>query len=83
MDEPLASLDYLTRLNLQDFLMKLQKEKNLTILLVTHEIDEAIRLSDRIIVLSRNPARIKEIINVKEYDKQKLKKKILDYLMSF
>lgn len=52
MDEPFGSLDTRTRWAMQDLLLKLRTERNLTIVLVTHDIDEAIYLSDRIFVLS-------------------------------
>ena len=80
MDEPFASLDYLTRLKMQDFLLKLHRDKNLTIILVTHDIDEAIRLSDRIIVLSKLPAKILKIIDVDGKKGDFIKKEVLDLI---
>jgi len=58
MDEPFGSLDALTRLELEDSLLKLWAELKTTILFITHDIEEAIYLSDRIWVLSRRPSEI-------------------------
>ncbi len=58
MDEPFGSLDALTRLDLEDTLLKVWAELKTTILFITHDIEEAIYLSDRIWVLSRRPAEI-------------------------
>ncbi|NLI90904.1 MAG: ABC transporter ATP-binding protein [Peptococcaceae bacterium] len=63
MDEPFGSLDALTRLSLQDLLLKIWQETGVTIALVTHDIQEAINLSDRIAVMGRRGvAGFKEII---------------------
>lgn len=83
MDEPFSSLDYLTRLKMQDFITKLWKKRKLTILFVTHDIEEAIKLSDRIIVLSKRPAKVLDIINVTPRNKNsKIKKRILQLIYS-
>ena len=58
MDEPFGSLDALTRLELEDTLLKVWAELKTTILFITHDIEEAIYLSDRIWVLSRRPSQI-------------------------
>ena len=58
MDEPFGSLDALTRLELEDTLLRLWAELKTTILFITHDIEEAIYLSDRIWVLSRRPSEI-------------------------
>ena len=58
MDEPFGSLDALTRLELEDTLLRLWAELKTTILFITHDIEEAIYLSDRIWVLSRRPSQI-------------------------
>ena len=81
MDEPFASLDYLTKLKMQDLFLRIWKKRRLTVILVTHDIDEAIKLSGKIIILTKLPARIKEIIDVKKFkDKNILKKKILNLI---
>lgn len=64
MDEPFAALDTFNRYHLQDELLKLQAENSLTTLLVTHDIDEAIYLSDRILIMSANPGTIYEEIRI-------------------
>ncbi|MBI4522473.1 MAG: ABC transporter ATP-binding protein [Deltaproteobacteria bacterium] len=64
MDEPFGSVDALTRLELEDILLKLWGELRTTILFITHDIEEAIYLSDKICVLSRRPSRVIERIDV-------------------
>ncbi|GAB3554408.1 NitT/TauT family transport system ATP-binding protein [Actinopolyspora lacussalsi] len=58
MDEPFASVDAQTRFELEDLLLQVRKEQDTTILLVTHDIDESVYLSDRVLVLSKSPASI-------------------------
>lgn len=64
MDEPFASLDAQTRELMQEELMRIWTKHKKTVLFVTHQINEALYLSDRIIVLTQRPARVKEIIPV-------------------
>lgn len=64
MDEPFSALDALTRESLQVELLRIWSEKRKTILFVTHNIDEAVFLSDRVIVLSQRPGTIKDIIEI-------------------
>ena len=64
MDEPFGSLDALTRLELEDTLLRLWAELKTTILFITHDIEEAIYLSDRIWVLSRRPSRIVQELRI-------------------
>ncbi|HLR42954.1 MAG TPA: ABC transporter ATP-binding protein [Pseudogracilibacillus sp.] len=64
MDEPFAALDTFNRYHLQDELINMQNQRETSILLVTHDIDEAIFLSDRIIILSANPGQIYETVNI-------------------
>lgn len=64
LDEPFSALDAQTRVILQKQLQKLVRDRGLTVLLVTHDIDEAIALADTIIVFSRRPARVLESIPV-------------------
>jgi NitT/TauT family transport system ATP-binding protein len=64
MDEPFGSLDALTRLELEDTLLRLWEELGTTILFITHDIEEAIYLSDRIWVLSRRPSQIIEELRI-------------------
>ncbi|MBX2836472.1 MAG: ABC transporter ATP-binding protein [Gammaproteobacteria bacterium] len=56
MDEPFGALDAMTRANLQDSVMEIQKELHTTIVLITHDVDEAVLMSDKIIMMSNGPA---------------------------
>jgi NitT/TauT family transport system ATP-binding protein len=62
MDEPFAALDAQTRENLQDDLLRIAAELKMTVLFVTHSIDEALVMSDRIVMLRSRPGRIRTII---------------------
>lgn len=64
MDEPFASVDAQTRSDLEDLLLKIRDERQATVLLVTHDIDEAVYLADRVFVLTGSPASIVEMIAV-------------------
>ena len=64
MDEPFAALDSFTREALQDELQRIRAETGTTVLFVTHDIDEAIYLADRVVVLAGAPARIAATIDV-------------------
>lgn len=64
LDEPFGALDAFTRMNMQDELIKIWRERGTTMVMVTHDVDEAIYLSDRIFVMSARPARIESIIDV-------------------
>lgn len=64
LDEPLGALDAFTRMNMQDELLRIWKERNMTMIMVTHDVDEAIYLSDRIVVMSPRPGRITKIVDV-------------------
>jgi NitT/TauT family transport system ATP-binding protein len=64
LDEPFASVDAQTRSDLEDLLLRVSHEYGLTILFVTHDIDEAVYLADRVIVLTNRPAEIKDIVPV-------------------
>ena len=65
LDEPMGALDSFTRADIQDKLLEIRKEKNLTMLLVTHDVDEAVYMSDRIVIMTPRPGKINEIIDVK------------------
>jgi sulfonate transport system ATP-binding protein len=64
LDEPFGALDAFTKIQLQNELIRIKKAEGSTMIMVTHDIDEAVYLSDRIIVMDKNPGRIKEIIEV-------------------
>jgi NitT/TauT family transport system ATP-binding protein len=64
MDEPFAAVDAQTRETLQDELLRIWEETHKTIVFVTHSIDEAVFLGDRVAVMSVNPGKIKEVVNI-------------------
>lgn len=76
LDEPFGALDVITRNDMQDWLLNLRKNYNRTTVLVTHDIDEAMYLSDRIIVLSNKPSCVIEEIDLS------LQQKSRDWLFS-
>ena len=88
LDEPFGALDSITRASMQSWLLEIKKEIKSTILLITHDIDEAIILSNRIYILSNKPAVVNKEVFVDKsiYNKDnleniaKLKKEILSYL---
>lgn len=70
LDEPFSALDYQTRLNVSDEIYQIIKQEEKTVIMVTHDISEAVSMSNRIIVLSKRPATVKKIIDInfeKEY----------------
>ena len=65
MDEPFGALDALTRAHMQDSLMEIQQKLNNTVIMITHDVDEAVLLSDRIVMMTNGPAAtIGEILDV-------------------
>jgi NitT/TauT family transport system ATP-binding protein len=64
MDEPFGALDAQTRNTLQDELLKIWEKRHVTILFVTHSVDEAVFLSDRIVIMTSRPGKVREIVNV-------------------
>ncbi len=62
LDEPFSSLDYLTRLETRDYLARILKERPVTVVMVTHDIPEALFFADRILLLAGRPAKIKRTI---------------------
>jgi NitT/TauT family transport system ATP-binding protein len=64
MDEPFAALDVQTRSRMQDFLLQIWRDSGASILLVTHSIDEAISLADRVVVFTARPGRVKTIVPI-------------------
>lgn len=88
LDEPFGALDSITKESMQRWLLEVRKKVNSTILLITHDIDEAIMLSDRIYVISKKPAVVKEefVVDKDYYNENnleniiKLKKEILSLL---
>jgi NitT/TauT family transport system ATP-binding protein len=64
MDEPFASVDAQTRGDLEDLMLRVQDEYGITVLFVTHDIDESVYLADRVVVLTHSPTTVKEIVPV-------------------
>ena len=64
MDEPFAALDAINRLKMQDDIHRIAEDKKITTVFVTHDIEEAVTLADRIVIMTPNPGRIKSIIHV-------------------
>ena len=87
LDEPFGALDALTRIQMQKEILRIQEKEGTTMVMVTHDIDEAIYLGDRIVVMSARPGEIKDIIEVDRAAAGKrsgaefaaYKKKIYDY----
>lgn len=65
MDEPFSALDYDNRIKMEDRLLKLWSDHKKTVIFVSHDIDEAVYLADRIVVLSKRPTGVKEIFEVR------------------
>ncbi|MCM1201670.1 MAG: ABC transporter ATP-binding protein [Bacteroides fragilis] len=90
LDEPFGALDALTRIQLQRELLKIRQKQRNTMLLVTHDIEEAVFLADRVIILGDSPAKILDIVEVDlpgERDRStgaflKIRKKIYRYFES-
>lgn len=64
MDEPFAALDAFTRLHLQDELLRIWTEKKPTVVFVTHDLDEAIALGERVVLMAPQPGRIQRVLEV-------------------
>ena len=88
LDEPFGALDVITRNDMQDWLLQLRKEYNRTTLLVTHDVDEALFLADKIFILSHRPASLLRTIDLSGEEKSRewlfskgeLKKEIFELL---
>lgn len=64
LDEPLGALDAFTRMNMQDEILRIWKQHNMTMIMVTHDVDEAVYLSDQVVVMSPRPAKIEQVIDI-------------------
>ena len=65
LDEPFSALDAITKIHLQDEMLRLWKRANITMIIVTHDIDEAIYLGEKVIVMSPRPGRIKKVESIR------------------
>ncbi len=64
MDEPLGALDAITRMKLQDDILRIQRTERKTVIFVTHDIEEAVYLADRVVVMTPNPGMVKSVLKV-------------------
>lgn len=64
MDEPFGALDAITRIKLQDDILEIQRNQKKTIIFVTHDIEEAVYLADRVVVMTPNPGRVKCVVKI-------------------
>ena len=64
MDEPFGALDYLTRMRLRSELTQIWQRERKTVLFVTHDVEEAVQLADRVVVMGKRPSRIRDIVTV-------------------
>ena len=80
LDEPLGALDAFTRMNMQDEILKLwDEEKNMTIM-VTHDVDEAVYMSTKVIVMEPRPGRIKEVVPIElDYPRKRTSREFTNY----
>ncbi|MEI6100345.1 MAG: ABC transporter ATP-binding protein [Eubacteriales bacterium] len=65
LDEPFGALDAFTRMYMQEELLRIWQERGTTMILVTHDVDEAIYLGDRIVIMSQRPGKVENILEVK------------------
>lgn len=80
LDEPLGALDYFTRMNMQDEIFEIWKEKKQLIIMVTHDIEEAIYMSTKVYVMEKNPGRIKEEVKIDlPYDRDRTSLEFVEY----
>ncbi|MBR3210176.1 MAG: ABC transporter ATP-binding protein [Bacilli bacterium] len=70
LDEPFSALDYQTRLAVSEDVYKIIKKENISTIMITHDISEAISMADKVIVLSKRPSKIKNIYKIKLKNKQ-------------
>ncbi len=70
LDEPFSALDFSTRLKVSDDVYKIIKKEKKTTIMVTHDIGEAISMADKVIVLSKSPAKVKSVYNIELINKE-------------
>ena len=64
LDEPLGALDAFTRMNLQDEILEIWQKHSMTMIMVTHDVDEAIYMSDKVVVMSARPSKVEAVIDI-------------------
>jgi NitT/TauT family transport system ATP-binding protein len=79
MDEPFAALDALTRARMQEELLQLWQDTKFTVLFVTHSIPEALRIGNRILLLSAHPGQVKAEVNSAESDEARIEAMLFDH----
>ena len=88
LDEPFGALDALTRHSMQSELLKIHQEQNITTVFITHNVEEAVSLADRVVILKPHPGRIEAIIDVKlprprmrsSFDLHQIKQQVFEIL---
>lgn len=84
MDEPFGSVDAQTRAGLQDLLLRLWREYGFTVLFVTHDIDEAVYLAEKVLVLTPSPGRIRTCLSIElEYPRHQVKTRETDKYLGY
>ena len=79
-EEPLGALDAFTRMNMQDELIRLWQENKHIMIMVTHDVDEAIYLSNKVVIMEPRPGRIKKILEIEmDYPRNRTSKQFTDY----
>lgn len=64
LDEPLGALDAFTRMTMQDEILRMKKEHNMTMIMVTHDVDEAVYMSDYVVVMTPRPAKVEQVLKI-------------------
>jgi NitT/TauT family transport system ATP-binding protein len=79
LDEPFSALDYQTRLMVADDVYQIIKKEKKTVIMITHDIEEACSMADRVVVLSNRPSKVKKIINIDMDDSPIRRRKMLEF----
>ncbi len=84
LDEPFSALDYQTRLNISNDVRNIIKKEKKSLIIVTHDISEAVNMCNKVIVLSDKPSRIKNIYNIEyEYNNNPIENRLSDGFMKY
>lgn len=80
LDEPLGSLDAFTRMNMQDEILNLWQEIKNLMIMVTHDVEEAVYMSTKIIIMEPRPGRVKEVVDINlDYQRDRTSDKFIEY----